>query len=89
MESSEQEHKELRDRVRERCAQLQASLIELHADPRSANSERALAVEDSLAALQCHLGGRSESIDECEALTLIRWLRLSRFLVEGTNSAAP
>ena len=88
MEIIEHERKkQLHDRVLERCAQLQASLFGLHSDPHTAKSERAHAVEQSLAALRTHLSGGWESIDECEALALTRWLRLSRFLVDGTSSA--
>ena len=88
MEIIEHEHKkQLHDRVLERCRQLQASLMGLYADPHSAKSERARAVEQSLAALQTHLSSGWESIDESEALALTRWLGLSRFLVDGTSSS--
>ena len=75
------EHKkQLHDRVLERRTQLQASLVGLLADPRSAKSEHTRAVENSLAALQTHLCGGWESIDQSESAALTRWLESSRFL---------
>jgi hypothetical protein len=86
VEPIEDEQKEqLRVRVLERCARLQASLIALRADPCWATSDRARAVEQSLAALQRHPRGRWQSLDERESLALARWLGLSRFLVDGTS----
>ena len=84
LEMIKHEHKkQLHDRVLERCAQLQASLVGLQADPDSAKSERARAVEDALAALQTHLSGGWESIDESESAALSRWLESSRFLFDA------
>jgi hypothetical protein len=82
------EHKkELHDKVIARREQLAASLAALQADPQNAKSERAGAVEAALAALQTHLGGGWESIDEQESAALTRWLESSRFLFDG--EAAP
>ena len=82
------EHKkELHDKVVERREQLAASLAALQADPQNAKSERAGAVEAALAALQTHLGGGWEAIDEQESAALTRWLDSSRFLFDG--EAAP
>jgi hypothetical protein len=78
------EHKkELHDKVLERREQLAASLASLQADPQNAKSERAGAVEAALAALQTHMSGGWESIDEQESAALTRWLESSRFLFDG------
>jgi hypothetical protein len=78
------EHKkQLRDRVVERSDELKAMLLGFQSDPHNAKSERALAIEGALAALQTHVGGGWEVIDESESAALTRWLDSSRFLFDG------
>ena len=85
LEIIKHEHKkQLHDRVLERCTQLQASLVALQGDPANARSERARAVDSALAALQTHLSGGWDSIDESESAALTRWLESSRFLFDAT-----
>jgi hypothetical protein len=77
------EHKkQLHDRITERSELLQANLATLQADPDNAKSERARAVEDALAALQTHLSGGWDKVDEPESAALTRWLETSRFLID-------
>jgi hypothetical protein len=83
------EHKkELRDRVGERCIQLNLSLVALKCDPQSAGSERARAVEEALAALEMHVSGGWDSVDDHESAALTRWLDSSRFLFDTPATAA-
>ena len=92
LEIIKHEHKkQLHDRVLERCTQLQAHLVGLQADPHSAKSEHARAVENALAALQTHLSGGWDSIDESESAALTRWLESSRFLsdAKAVSDATP
>ena len=82
------EHKkELHERVTERRDQLAATLARLQANPHNAKSERAGAIEAALAALQTHLSGGWESIDEQESAGLTRWLDSSRFLFDGETAS--
>jgi hypothetical protein len=86
METIKPEHKkDLHDRVKERCAELSASLADLQTQ--NAKSERARAVEEALAALQTHLTGNWETIDDSESAALTRWLESSRFLFDGHIAA--
>lgn len=75
--------KQLHDRVVERRDRLKAMLLGFQSDPQNAKSERAVAIEAALAALQTHLGGGWEVIDESESAALTRWLESSRFLFDG------
>ena len=82
------EHKkELHEKVSGRRDQLTATLVRLQADPQNAKSERAGAVEAALAALQTHMSGGWESIDEQESAGLTRWLDSSRFLFDGETAS--
>jgi hypothetical protein len=84
------EHKkQLRDRVGERCLQLNLSLVALQCDPQNAGSDRARAVEEALAALETHLSGGWDSVDEQESAALVRWLESSRFLFDAPAVAPP
>jgi hypothetical protein len=86
LELIKHEHKkQLHARILERCTLLYVTLSGLEANPDTATSERAGAVEEALAALQSHLTGGWDSIDESEAVALARWLRTSRFLVDDAN----
>jgi len=88
LETDKHEHKkQLHDRITERRAQLSLSLGALQSNPLSATSERARAVEEALAALETHLGGGWESIDEQESAALTRWLESSRFLFDAPPTA--
>jgi hypothetical protein len=93
LETIKHEHKkQLHDRVLERRGQLTESLLGLKADPLSAGSERARAVDAALAALETHLTGGWEAIDEPESAALTRWLESSRFLFDdavATPTMAP
>jgi gas vesicle protein len=83
-EPSKHEHKkQLHDRVIERGNELKAMLAGFKSDPQSAKSERAVAIEAALAALETHLGGGWDVIDESESAALTRWLESSRFLFDG------
>ena len=83
-EPARREHKkQLHDRVEERRSQLTATLLGLQSDPQSAKSERASAIESALAALQTHLSGGWDVVDEPESAALTRWLDSSRFLFEN------
>jgi len=55
--------------------------VDVQVDDASAKSERARAIDAALAALQTHLSGSWDSIDDCESAALTRWLESSRFLV--------
>ncbi|MCU1280329.1 MAG: hypothetical protein JWM53_3875 [bacterium] len=89
LETIKHEHKkQLHDRVVERRGQLLQSLIGLKADPQNAESERARAVDGALAALETHLTGGWDSIDESESAALTRWLDSSRFLFDETLAHA-
>ena len=84
------EHKkQLHDRIGERCIELNLSLVALQCDPHSAGSERARAVEEALAALETHVSGGWDAVDEQEAAALTRWLESSRFLFDATTTAMP
>ena len=86
------EHKkQLHDRVLERRAQLEATLVASQDDEHFAKSERARAVENALAALRTHLTGGWEAIDSSESAALTRWLESSRFLFDAklVTNAAP
>jgi hypothetical protein len=84
MEAIKHEHKQqLHERVLERCSELKASLKSLQKDPQSAKSERARAVEESLAALDTHMTSGWEAIGEAESAALTRWLESSRFLFDS------
>jgi uncharacterized protein YgbK (DUF1537 family) len=84
-----QEHKkELHERVLERCSQLQSMLVALRADEHNAASKRAQAVEEALAALQTHVSGGWDAIDESESAAIARWLETSRFLFDGKSGPA-
>lgn len=86
LEMIKHEHKkQLHDRVLERRGQLQATLTAFHGDERSANSERARAIENALAALGTHLTGEWELIDSTESAALTRWLESSRFLFDANE----
>jgi len=90
LENVQHEHKkQLHDRISERSAQLNMTLAGLQANPRSASRERARAIEEALAALQTHLGGGWDSIDEQESAALTRWLDSSRFLFDAPPTAPP
>lgn len=90
METIEHEHKkQLHDRISERSAQLKLTLERLQADPKNASSERARAIEEALAALQTHLGGGWDSVDEQESAALTKWLDSSRFLFDAPPTAPP
>jgi hypothetical protein len=90
LETIKHEHKkQLHDRISERCAQLKLSLAGLQSDPQNAASERARAVEDALAALETHLSGGWDSVDEQESASLTRWLESSRFLSDAAPAAPP
>lgn len=90
METIKHEHKkQLHDRVGERCVQLNLSLVALQCDPQNAGSERARAVEEALAALQTHVSGGWDAIDEQESAALTRWLDTSRFLFDWPPTAQP
>ena len=81
------EHKkQLHDRVVERSDELKAMLLGFQSDPQNAKSERALAIEGALAALQTHLSGGWDVIDESESAALTRWLDSSRFLFDGKTA---
>jgi hypothetical protein len=83
-EPAKHEHKkQLHDRVEERRSQLTATLRALQSDPQKAKSERASAIEGALAALQTHLSGGWEVVDESESAALTRWLESSRFLFDA------
>ena len=87
-EPHKQEHKkELHEKVSARRDQLTATLAGLRTDPQNGKSERAGAVEAALAALQTHVSGGWESIDEQESAALTRWLDSSRFLFDGDAAA--
>jgi hypothetical protein len=81
-----QHKKQLHDRVVERRDELKAMLLGFQSDPPNAKSERALAIEGALAALQTHLGGGWDVIDESESAALTRWLDSSRFLFDGKTT---
>ena len=84
IDPTKHEHKkQLHDRVVERADELKAMLAGFKSDPEKAKSERAVAIERALAALETHLGGGWDVIDESEAAALTRWLESSRFLVDG------
>ena len=91
METIKLEHKkQLHDRIAEREVQLNSTLVGLRSDPHNATSDRARAVEEALAALQTHLSGGWDSVDEPESAALTRWLDSSRFLVDAERTdAAP
>ena len=90
MENTRHEHKkQLHDRISERSAQLNQTLAGLQAAPKNASSERARAIEEALAALQTHVGGGWDSIDEQESAALTKWLDSSRFLVDAPPTAPP
>ena len=78
------EHKkQLHDRVVERADELKAMLVGFRSDPQNAKSERSLAIESALAALDTHVSGGWEVIDESESAALTHWLDSSRFLFDG------
>lgn len=84
METIKHEHKkQLHERIDERRTQLKASLLGLQANQQSAKSERARAVEEALAALEIHLTGGWETIDEPASAALTTWLESSRFLFDA------
>ena len=86
-EPARREHKkQLHDRVEERRSQLTATLLGLQSDPQSAKSERASAIEGALAALQTHLSGGWDVVDESESAALTRWLDSSRFLFDESKN---
>jgi len=90
LDTIKHEHKkQLRDRVGERCMQLNLSLVALKCDPESAGSERARAVEEALAALETHISGGWDQVDEQESAALTRWLESSRFLFDAPPTAPP
>ena len=90
METIKHEHKkQLHDRISERSAQLKLTLAGLQADTQNASSERARAIEEALAALQTHLGGGWDAIDEQESAALTRWLDSSRFLFDAPPAVGP
>ncbi|MDB4969948.1 MAG: hypothetical protein JWN44_5637 [Myxococcales bacterium] len=61
---------------------MNATLLGLQADQQTATSERARAVEEALAALQTHLSGGWDSVDESGSAAITRWLDSSRFLFD-------
>jgi hypothetical protein len=83
MTATRPEHKkELHEKIEHRTAELKASLAHLQSDPKKAKSDRARAVEEALAALETHMGGGWDKIDESESAALSRWLETSRFLFD-------
>jgi len=90
MEAITHEHKkQLHDRVTERSTQLKAELAGLQGDAQDGKSDRARAVQQALAALETHVRGGWETIDEQESAALTRWLETSRFLFDTPGVAAP
>ena len=91
MKSIKHEHKkELHDRVNERSAQLKASLIQMQTDADGARSERALAVEQALAALDTKMSSDWNAIDEAASAALSGWLESSKHLFDpGVVADAP
>ncbi len=87
-EPVKREHKkQLHDRVEERRRQLTATLLGLQLDPQSAKSERASAIEGALAALQTHVSGGWDVVDESESAALVRWLDSSKFLFDSNATS--
>jgi hypothetical protein len=90
MEPIKHEHKkQLHDKIEERTTQLKTSLLALQGNPDSAKSGRARAVGDALAALQSHLSGGWDTVDESESAALVRWLESSQFLFDEPPMIAP
>ena len=90
MEMIKNEHKqELHTKVLERETQLKASLAGLQTDPENAKSDRARAVEEALAALQTHLTGGWDKVDESGSAALTRWLETSQNFVDTKVAPAP
>jgi hypothetical protein len=84
LEALKHEHKkQLHDRISERCVQLNLTLAGLQSVSQTAKSERGRAIEAALAALQTHLSGGWDSIDEPESAALSHWLETSRFLFDA------
>lgn len=83
--SAPEHKKELHQLVDDRHARLKSTLTSLPADQKE--SEKARAIEGSLAALETHISGGWDKVGEQESAAIVRWLDQSKFLVDDLKAA--